>query len=399
MDLCLASLHPRILSGQIDSLAGLGRALARRGHRVTLVAPFDTAGLLDRSLLSLDSGPRGLAGAALKMLRAIPRIVEAARGADLLHLALPTPAFSWIGDAVQATLTVPVVVSYEGHLAPARQLLRPRRLRRSWRTYLPLWGVNNGLFARVTRYSAAHYVVSSRYQQAELLALGGPADRIAVLSNIIERDKLSKCAPQHAREQLGLPTGRAVVGYLGHFNDVKGADVLGAAFSGLARQDPSVHLALAWSGQGDAAPVRRPLRQLERRVTWLGKVHVGTFLCAVHVLALPYRCTAGQGAFPSLVLEALEAACPLVTSRLPLLEEMLDDGATALLCPPERPDLLAAQLGRLLGSERLRDQMQAAQAVAASTRFAPDLLAGRYEALYASLLPAGARLAGAAAAA
>lgn len=121
-------------------------------------------------------------------------------------------------------------------------------------------------------------------------------------------------------------------------------------------------------------------------VTWLGKVHVGTFMCAIDVLSLPYRSTAGQGAFPSLVLEALYAGRPLVTTDLPLLSEIAGDERVALLCPPERPDLLALQLDRLLDSEELRSEMSREQILLAHRRFAPARLAARYEALYDSLL-------------
>jgi glycosyltransferase involved in cell wall biosynthesis len=387
MDICLASLHPKVLSGQIDSLAGLGRALTQRGHAVTLVAPFDTDGLLDRSLISLDAGAHRLTGAAMKMLRTIPRVVAAANEADILHLALPTPAFSWIGDIVQRRTNTPVIISYEGHLAPGGQLLRPSRLRRSWRTYLPLWGVNNGMFGRMTGYTATRYVVSSEFQRRELEALGAPAARLAVLSNVVETAKLVRCLPDDARRQLHLPEGKKLIGYIGHFNDVKGVDVLTRAFAALAKRQPEAHLVLAWSGQGDAEPVRAPLAGLEDRVSWLGKVHVGTFLGALDVLALPYRCTAGQGAYPSLVIEALHAACPLVTSRLPLLEELLGETETALLCPPEQPTALAAQLETLLVDVTRSRRMQAAQRRVARTRFASDVLASEYETLYQAVAP------------
>src|SRR5689334_3170719 len=108
MRLCLATLHPRVLSGQIDNLVGLGRALRRRGHDVTFVAPFSTERLLIDSLVSLDSGPHRLAVAAARMIRTIPRIIEAAQGADLLHLALPTPAFSPVADLVQTCTGIPI---------------------------------------------------------------------------------------------------------------------------------------------------------------------------------------------------------------------------------------------------------------------------------------------------
>jgi len=393
MRICLASLHPRVLSGQIDSLAGLGRALVRRGHAVSLAAPFDTDGLLDRSLISLDAGPHGLGGAAVRMLRTIPRVIDAGNEADILHLALPTPAFSWIGDIVATSCSSPVVVSYEGHLAQASKLLWPRRLLRSWRTYVPLWGVNNGLFGRITRYSAQQYVVSSEFQRRELAALGAPAERLTVLSNIVEDEKLARCDPAQARSRLHLPHGKRLIGYIGHFNDVKGVDVLAQAFAALRERLPDAHLVLAWSGQGNAAPVLGPLAAQEDAVTVLGKVHVGTFLCAIDAMALPYRFTAGQGAYPSLVIEALHAGRPLVTSDLPLLQELVGDGTAALLCPPEQPALLAMQLERVLTDQSLRQQMAAAQRAVIHTRFAPDMLAGEYERLYAALLPASVAVA------
>ncbi len=386
MRICLASLHPRILSGQIDSLAGLGRALVRHGHDVTLVAPCETDGLLDGSLISLDSGPKGLMSAAMRMLRAVPRIVAEAKNADIVHLALPTPAFSFVADVVQAAVRVPVLVGYEGHLVPARRVLRWQRLRKSWKTYLPLWGVNNGLFGRMSAYRCPGYVVSSNYQRDELVALGVPSGRVTILSNMIESSKMEMCDPIEARTRLGLPQGKTVVGYIGHLNDVKGVDVLAEAFIDVVHRHPQAHLALAWSGQGNDAPIREALAPVADHVTWLGKVHVGRFLCAVDMLALPYRLTAGQGTFPSLVLEAMHAGCPLITSKLPLLEEVVEDGVNGLLCPTERADILADQLSSLISSPDLRVRIAKAELETIKTRFVPDRLVTAYEALYASLV-------------
>jgi len=161
MKVCLASLHPRVLSGQIDSLAGLGRALDRRGHEVRLVAPFDTSLLATHALHEIDSGPKGLGAAARAMIGTLPRIVTSARESDVLHLALPTPAFSWLADVVRAACSTPVLVSFEGHLARAEQLFAALRRPPSLRGYLPLWLVNNGLFGRVSARSCERYVVSS----------------------------------------------------------------------------------------------------------------------------------------------------------------------------------------------------------------------------------------------
>jgi len=176
------------------------------------------------------------------------------------------------------------------------------------------------------------------------------------------------------------------VGYIGHFNDVKGVDVLASAFASMVRDGHDADLVLAWSGQGDPQPIRRRLGEVRSHVTWLGKVNVGTFLCAIDVLSLPYRSTAGQSAFPALLLETLHAGRPLVTSDLPLLSEIAGGEDVALLCPPERADVLAIQLQRLLSSEELRVRMSQAQIRLARQRFGTDELAARYEALYSGLL-------------
>jgi glycosyltransferase involved in cell wall biosynthesis len=393
MRICLASMHPRVLSGQIDSLAGLGRGLAHRGHDVTLVAPFEADGppaadLLARNLTELDTGPRGLLAAARSMAAAVPRLVRRAQECELVHLALPTPAFGWLADVVRRHAGVPVVAGFEAHLASPGQLRRAWQRPATLRTYLPLCGVNNRLFSRLGGRRCEAYVVSSDYQREELLSLGFPPERVTVLANAVEDGKLLPCEPRLARRRLGLPPRRPVVGYLGHFNDVKGVDVLAAAFRDVAAALPGAVLALAWSGQGDARPVRERLAGLEDRVVWLEKVHVGTFLSAVDALALPYRSTAGQGAYPSLVLEALHAGTPLVTTDLPLLREITSRGDVALDCPPERADLLAANVVALLGSEARRAEMAWSQRQVTRAAFSHERLIPRYEALYAAVLGA-----------
>lgn len=277
-----------------------------------------------------------------------------------------------------------MIVSYESHLALGRELAT-RLWERSARGYLLLWAVNNGLFGRATGYGSASYVVSSDYQRRELLALGAPRDRLSVIPSVVDTGKLLLCGKDLARRRFGIPPTRPVVGYAGHFNFGKGADTVAEAFALLARQDPSLELALAWSGQGDPAPIRQALSGLDGRVTWLGKVHMGAFLSAIDVLALPYRSTAGQSAFPALLIEALHAGCPLVTSDLPLVLEVVAPDRTGLVCEPDRPRQLAGQLGRLLESNERRIAMSAAQMIEARERFDPMQLALRFEALYYAL--------------
>ncbi len=76
-------------------------------------------------------------------------------------------------------------------------------------------------------------------------------------------------------------------------------------------------------------------------------------LAAADVFAVPSR-REGQGIA---ALEAMAAGLPVVASRIGGLADMLTDGETALLVPPDDPDALAAALSRLKSDARLRKKL------------------------------------------
>src|SRR5581483_7129621 len=108
MRICLASIHPRALSGQIDGLVGLARELGRRGHRVRVVSAFAEDALLGHDRLGLAGGDRGALLPKLARIRRIERALERSAGdADVIQLNLPTPAFSALADLLQWRVDVP----------------------------------------------------------------------------------------------------------------------------------------------------------------------------------------------------------------------------------------------------------------------------------------------------
>lgn len=378
MRVCLASIHPRRMSGQIESLIALAEQLGRLGAEVKVAsafAPVELGGFA-------DEGAAGMVAKLRRVWHATREVVRGARGAELLFLNLPTPAFACLADIVRALTRLPVVVGFEAHLASPMQLLLGGYLTRDVHFYLPRFVINNRLVARCALYRCERYVVSSRLQRDELARLGVPADRVCVLPNLThKRVPTPPRAP--ARAGLGLPDGPLVT-YIGHFHHVKGADVLAAAFPWVLRQQPDARLAIAWSGIGDPRPVVRCLDEagVRDKTTWLGLVDVGAVMAASDVLVLPYRLTIGQNAFPNLLLEALEVGVPLVTSRLPLLAELLRDGETALLCPPDDPARLGQAISRLLGDAAQRDRMRERQRALFARQLAPERLGRRYYQLF-----------------
>jgi glycosyltransferase involved in cell wall biosynthesis len=247
--------------------------------------------------------------------------------------------------------------------------------------------INNGIVARATVHRAARYIVSSEFQKQELRALGYAERRVDVIPNLIDTTKLRRWDKAEARQALGLPDG-PLVAFVGHFHDVKGHDVLIDAFPAVRREVPDARLALAWSGIGSQYEVRAQIARvgIADRVIELGKLDVGQLFSAADVVALPYRFSIGQAAYPGTVLEAMIVGVPLVTTALPLLEELTDRGDTAALATPGDSASLAAAITALLRDTAAGDRLVAAQARAMADRFNQDKLLDRYETLYRQVL-------------
>ncbi len=320
MRVALASIHPRPLSGQIEELVGLAQALESHGHSVKVVSAFPEQQLLAADRLRLGLKPhRIFIDQPVCMTRVLVHLIRLASQVDVIQLNLPIPAFSIYADLLQALVHVPVVASYEAHLVNSGDL-RLDYLRQAPEFYVPRLLINNRLMARLTLHRTACYVVSSQYQKQELIALGVKPDRIDLLPTVLPRDKLVRASRDATR--MTLSSGRLVT-YIGHYNHVKGVDVLIRAFQMLAPRFSDLHLVLAWSGLGTSRRVQQLLNDhaIAERMLQLGQVQVPELLGASDLIVLPYRLTLGQAAYPATLLEALAANVPVVTTDLSLLRE------------------------------------------------------------------------------
>ncbi len=381
MKVCLVSIHPRLLSGQINTLVGLARGLRDRGHQVKLVTAFAETRLYDPDRIY---GPEASAGILLsklvRVVRIVRRLQDAAQDADVVQMNLPTPSFAIVGDVVQALLGRPIIVGFEAQLPASRDLLGSRMVAAP-QFYLPQLLINNRLTAGASRFRASRYVVASALQAAELSSFGVSPDRISVIPNVIDAKRINEDFDPDA---VSLPIESPVISYIGHFNHVKGVDVLVRAMPGILARYPTAHLVIAWSGLGPSAPIRRAIRDagVAERVHIIGRVPVSGLLRQSDIFVLPYRLTIGQAAYPGLVLEAMATGVPMVTSDLPLLRELIEPGQEAELAKPEDPTDLARCIVRLLDDPGRRHEMIHAQQRLMRHSFDPHDLVRRYEAIY-----------------
>ena len=149
---------------------------------------------------------------------------------------------------------------------------------------------------------------------------------------------------------------------IGRLVSFKGFGYLIDACAELARRGHDFSCEIIGDG-----PLRNDLEARIRKLNLSGQVRlVGSLsqgavlekLKAADIFALP-SVTDAQGAsdvFPTVIIEAMAAARPVVSTRLAGIPESVVDGETGLLVPPEDTMSLAQALGRLIEDARFRLQ-------------------------------------------
>ena len=182
------------------------------------------------------------------------------------------------------------------------------------------------------------------------------------------------------------PTGTSFLA-VGRLEEQKGFDVAIEAMALVVEQIPGAHLAIA--GEGSKRP--ELLAAIERlglgdAVQLLGRREdISELMRAADVFVH----TARWEGFGLVLLEAMRAALPIVATPVGAIPEVVDDGRTGTLVPPDDPRALATALVELAQRPTLRRERGLAGFARLRESFSPDAMARDVAAIYDSLLEAG----------
>jgi glycosyltransferase involved in cell wall biosynthesis len=174
-----------------------------------------------------------------------------------------------------------------------------------------------------------------------------PAERVVVIQNGIDpAGFVPRRPPAAVRTELGLPPQSRLVALVGRLTPQKGPDLLVAALPPLAAAWPQ--LRCLFIGDGELAPeLRRQAASLGvgSHCVFLGpRSDVADLVASVDVVVLPSR---SEG-LPFALLEAMVLARPVVATRVGGNPEVVEDGRSGLLVPPEDPGALTRAVRFLL---------------------------------------------------
>ena len=212
---------------------------------------------------------------------------------------------------------------------------------------------------------------------------------VLVLPNGVDLARFDALSRDKARIRLGIGENEKVALFVGNINPVKGVEYLIEGMGSLAGKFPQARLFIVGRDMqnGKIQHLVRE-RNLQAKVVFTGFVppaQIPQYMIAADVFVLP---SVTEG-FPNVLLEAMAAGLPLVSTDVCGLPEIVEDGENGLLVPPEDPQGLAEAISRLLDDEDLRKRMGKNARKRAESHFGWDVITGRLEEIYNSVVSKG----------
>ncbi|MEU9949952.1 glycosyltransferase family 4 protein [Streptomyces poriferorum] len=364
------------IGGTVSATLNLAGALAKR-HEVEIVSVFRTR---DTPQGNLESG-----------VRLTPLLDIRANSADKDHqlsrqpsvVSPRSPSFSplynaltdqRIGQYLDQTLadvviaTRPVLLMYLAHFGE-RAYLRIGQEHLTHDSQIPEQRERqNQIIPDMDAFVTVSHADAEIYQRV----LPHAASRILSIPN-----------PVTPPSSMPAQSGQRIVVAAGRLVKVKRYDVLVRAFEQVVRVRPDWCLRIYGSGKEEQALRELVMeRGLYNHVRLMGAhAPMETEWAKGDIAAV----TSDNESFGMTIVEAMQAGLPVVSTDCPLgPREIIQHGVDGFLALPGDPDSVAQALLAVMNDDQLRHRMSEA-ARQNSYRFAPEVIAQRYEELFARL--------------
>lgn|SRR5574341_347395 len=367
--LIINSEHPPVGGGAGNASANIARRLSRLGNNVLVL----TSRFSDLPHNEMDDGVRVLRVAALRrhadrsnafeqlsfILIASFQTLELARrfqpDITLAFFGLPSGAVAWL---LKERSGIPYVVSLRGGDVPG---FRPYDFRLYHKIAAP--------FLRRIWHDASAVVANSRGLR-QLANAFDPTLEIPVIPNGVDLRKFTPPTRDWSSARI-LSVGRVVY--------QKGLDLGLWALAALKDLDWEWNIA----GDGPQMPILRAMARahgLTDRIHFLGW-RAAEQLKEQYASATLFLFPSRHEGMPNAVLEAMASGLPVVATRIAGNEELVADGETGALVPPEDVDALRESLKPLLVQAKTREQMGQASRRRVEQFFGWERIAEQYQLL------------------
>jgi glycosyltransferase involved in cell wall biosynthesis len=356
------SANPRLRILHTESSLGWGgqeirvlseaRGVARRGHQVVIAAPAEARIFREAPHYGVEAVALPIGRKRMRGLLALRRFL-AKRRFDVVNTHSSTDA--WLAALACRTLPRAPPIVRTRHISAA--VARNRATR--W-----LYG------------SATERIVTTgeklRLQVIDETAVD--ASRVVSIPTGVDLGRFRRGDRAAARAGLGLPANAKIVGIVATLRSWKGHRYLLEAIAALRR--PEVLLVIVGDGpQRSALEALASELRLGDGVRFAGdQADVAPWMHAMDVFCLPSYANEGV---PQALMQAMACGLAVVTTPVGSIAEIVADGATGVLVPPEDAARLAAAIASLLDDDSRRHALGERAANVAADRFGDERMVER----------------------
>jgi len=368
--LTIVQLLPELNVGGVEQgVLDSARGYVARGHTSIVIS---NGGRLVERLVAEGSIHHALPvhrkrlGTALSLIPKVARILRASH-ADIAHARSRVPA--WIGRSAARRAGVPFVTTVHGFYSPhffSRIMVRGERVIAVSRAVAE--------YAKASlNADPARLRVIPRGTDPARYALDWPPNRIA-----------------SGKAALGIPPESAVAAIIGRITRLKGHPVFLDAIAALLPRLPGVTALVVGAppeGRSYLEELRAQAQRLgiAERVVFTGaRGDVAELLQLCDVLV---SCSTQPESFGRTLIEAMASGRPVVATAHGGALDVVEEGVTGLLVPPERPDLLADALCDVLSAPDRGRAMGAAGRERVKAHFTVDRMVDETLSVYRELVP------------
>lgn len=239
--------------------------------------------------------------------------------------------------------------------------------------------------------------------RGDLVARGVPPAKITIMPNGVDLALFGQPLARDAdlARSLGLGDG-PVIGFLGSFYPYEGLDDLISAMPMILAAQPDARLLLVGGGPAEAAlRAQAAASSAVHAIHFIGRVphhEVDRYYSLVDVVCYPRKAMRLTDLVtPLKPLEAMAQGKLVAASSVGGHRELIEDGMTGTLFPPDDPAGLAAALAALLADRPLWDARRTVARAFVERAHDWSRNAARYDSVYQTLLTPKQAISGAAA--
>ena len=275
---------------------------------------------------------------------------------------------SLVGRLIGGFSRIPVILTWRHNVS----------LGAGWRDLINRW---------TSKLDDCVVVVSEPARQAELRTSGIPQDKIQLIYNAIDIGRYSQITPEirkSTRESFGIANGTFLIGFVGRLHPQKGVEILLEAFARCHPEHKNSFLLIVGEGElQNRLEAYATSLGITNQILFLGsRKEIPEILVSLDLFVLP---SLWEG-LPMVLLEAMAAGLPVIATSVGGTPEVVVDGTTGYLVPPEDADKLATAILQLAENPELRMNFGKAGRARVEKNFSIREMVKKIEQLYRDLL-------------